>query len=420
MTFVCGFDFGTSNTTLSVVHPTDGIRLIPLEGTHTTIPSAIFFGHDGTPPCFGRAALAAYTAREEGRFMRSFKRTLGTSLMSEGTMIGAQRVHFDDIIGHFVRYIKHSAENETGASLDHVVVGRPVHFVDGSDETDARAQSQLEHIFRKSGFKDIRFQFEPIAAAFSHEVRLDAREHKAMVMDIGGGTSDFSVIKLSQRYIQKTDRSDDILGNAGVRIGGNDFDRKLSLKEFMPLLGFGSKMATKNLDFPTSPFFDLSEWSKIQFMYTPKYKRQLLEFARDALAAKKIDRLVRMVEHEQGHLLLGHVEATKINLSSSDQTQVDLSFIETDLALTVTRESFESAIYDECDKIRTYTQDCLHQADIKGSQIDLVILTGGGTGIPLIQALAKEIFPNARISNENMLSSVGEGLGYDARRLFVF
>lgn len=416
---VCGIDFGTSNTALSVVSDQSDVRLVNLEGQSQTIPSAIFFGAEDHGVLFGRAAISAYKARDEGRFMRSFKRALGTSLMSEGTTVGYKRLQFDEIIANFVSHVKSTAEAQTGDELEQVVVGRPVHFVDGSDEKNRQAQSQLEGIFKKSGFKDVRFQFEPIAAAFAHEAKLDDKEYMAVVLDIGGGTSDFSVIKLSQRYVNKPSRADDVLANTGIRIGGNDFDRKLSLQEFMPLLGMGTLMKDRGLTFPTAPFFDLSEWSKIQFMYAPKYKRQLLDTCRGAQEKDKIDRLVRVVEREQGHYLLGHVEDAKIALSADAATTTDLSFIENGLQLDITRSSFETAIADECEKIRAYTQECLKQAGVKGEDIDLVILTGGGTGIPAVQEVAKTEFPNARVSSENMLASVGLGLAYDASRTFL-
>lgn len=221
----CGIDFGTSNTTVAIANSLDeAIKMVPVEDHHVTIPSTIFFQSEQPVTLFGRQAIKAYVAREEeGRFMRSFKRVLGTSLMKEGTTISGRQTPFEQIIGPFIANVKNKAELLAGKEINAVVAGRPVHFVDGNEKADQAAQSQLKSIFAAAGFIEIRFQYEPIAAAFAHELNLGDAERLAVVMDIGGGTSDFTIMRLSGRSIQKTDRQDDILANAGVRIGGNDF-----------------------------------------------------------------------------------------------------------------------------------------------------------------------------------------------------
>jgi hypothetical chaperone protein len=416
----CGIDFGTSNTTVAVAQENDDqITLVPLEEQHLTIPSTIFFPTESPAVVFGRKAINAHIAQEEGRFMRSFKRVLGTSLMKDGTHIGGRKTKFEHIIGHFIEDIKSKAESLADREIQNVVAGRPVHFVDSNDQADKEAESQLEAIFASAGFKNIRFQYEPIAAAFAHELTMGDSERLAVVMDIGGGTSDFTIMRLSGRYINKPDRQQDILANAGIRIGGNDFDRALSLKCFMPLLGLGSLWGDKGLGFPLTPFFDLSELSKIQCMYTQKYKRDLKELIAQSNDKTLTNRLLSIVEEEQGHALMSAVEEAKIQLSSSEQTSADLAFIEAGLQAQMDRAQFEDSLHGNIESIQKTINDCVAIAGVKAGDVALVILTGGGTAIPLLQKITRRIFPQAEISDGNRLSSVGFGLACDARRYYL-
>ncbi|MDD5411315.1 MAG: Hsp70 family protein [Methylobacter sp.] len=416
----CGIDFGTSNTTVAIAHGNgDPITLVPVEEHHLTIPSTIFFPTESPTVVFGRKAINAHVAREDGRFMRSFKRVLGTSLMNEGTYISGRKTKFENIIGHFINDIKNKAELTADKEISNVVAGRPVHFVDGNDRADKEAEGQLEAIFASAGFKNIRFQYEPIAAAFAHELDMGDTERLAVVMDIGGGTSDFTIMRLSERYIQKQDRQEDILSNAGIRVGGNDFDRALSLKSFMPLLGLGSLWGSKGLGFPITPFFDLAELSKIQCMYTQKYKRDLKGLISQSNDKALTGRLLSIVEEELGHTLMSIVEEAKIHLSSCEQTTADLSFIEEDLQSHIDRTQFEESLYGSIENIRQTINECIVMAGVKADEVALVILTGGGTAIPMIQKITRCIFPHAEISDGNRLSSVGFGLACDARRYYL-
>lgn len=416
----CGIDFGTSNTTIAITGGNDHpITLVPVEEQHLTIPSTIFFPTESPVVLFGRKAINAYVAREDGRFMRSFKRALGTSLMKEGTIISGRKTKFENIIGHFIEDIKNKAELFADREINNVVAGRPVHFVNGNDKADKEAECQLEAIFTSAGFKNIRFQYEPIAAAFAHELTMGDKERLAIVMDIGGGTSDFTIMRLSGRYIKKPERQEDILANAGVRIGGNDFDRALSLKSFMPLLGLGSLWGSKGLIFPITPFFDLSELSKIQCMYTRKYKRDLSGLIGQSTDKALTNRLLSIVEEEQGHTLMSLIEETKIHLSSSERATADLAFIEAGLQAHSDRTQFEDSLYGSIESLQETINECVVMAGVKTDDVALVILTGGGTAIPIIQQITRRLFPYAEISDGNRLSSVGFGLACDASRYYL-
>lgn len=418
----CGIDFGTSNSALAlgVSKPQGGadrVYLTTVEGASDTLPTALFYAPHLPAPATGRAAQKLFFEGEEGRFMRSLKRILGTSLMQQGTAVNGKNRKFDDIIADFISQMKRRAEAAEGQTLEHVVMGRPVHFVDGSDAADRAAEKQLAAIARKTGFKHIAFQFEPIAAAFAHEQRVN-RETLALVADIGGGTSDFTLIKIAAAYTDKPDRKEDILGNSGVRIGGNDFDKQLSLAAFMPHFGYHTTYGDKNLTLPVSPFHDMSEWSKVNFLYTPKFKAEMRDIHRQSHAPEKLGRYMRLLTHESGHKLLSVIEDCKIEMTHSAETTADLPFIEPDFSIPCTRRGFDAAIHDDMAEIFKALQHCLKDAGIKPDAVGMIILTGGPTEMPLLQKLIRKKFPEAVISEDNRMSSVAIGLGYDSLRVF--
>lgn len=412
MNISCGIDFGTTNSSIAIGNHQVTPKLIKVEKDSVTIPSALFFGSN-KKRYLGREAIRRYTQGEQGRFMRSLKRVLGTELMSTGTYINGKLMKFEEILALFLKSLKEKAEEEVCSSIEDVVMGRPVHFRDNDEKGDRQAQEELYRVAKMVGFKNIDFQYEPIAAAFTHETKLN-KELLACVVDIGGGTSDFTVIRLGPQCAMKKDRKDDILASTGVRIGGNDFDRDLSMKSFMPEFGLQSTYGEKNLNVPTSPYFDLSEWSQVNAVYSHSNLvmiRKILMEAHDELRYK---RLLDVVEQEKGHLLLSKVEEAKIDLTDSDKIKVLFE----NIAIEVLREDLEGSIHKDVSKVSTSLKECVKLAGIKPRDIQLVILTGGSTEVPYVQEVMCSHFMNAEVSQENKLASVGLGLAYDSIRRF--
>lgn len=412
----CGIDFGTSNSSIALADATN-TRLIAIENQHLTTPSALFFTRKGNHPHIGRDAVTRFLDRQPGRFMRSLKRVLGTPVMKQGTMVNGQMMRFDEIICTFLENLKIKADEEVGREIEHVVMGRPVHFVDNNHEADQQAEAELKKIALQLGYKHIEFQFEPIAAAFAHEQNVN-NEQLALVVDLGGGTSDFTVIRLSREYLHKTDRSSDILANTGIRLGGNDFDKDLSLAAIMPEIGYRSTYGSKNLEVPLRHYHDLSDWSKVNFLYTVKIISQLRPILFESHDKIKYKRLLKVLEEETGHTLLAATEDTKIGLTNDENYQAALDFIEDGLVVNVSQSQFNEAIHSNLNKIILSAQECLVQAQIQSENIDMVILTGGSTEIPGIQRAFRDFFPHAQLADENKLSSVGLGLAFDSRNRF--
>lgn len=415
MAFSCGIDFGTSNSAIAQALNSK-VSLVPIEGTNTTIPSAIFYSPD-VDPLFGRAAVKTFVERENGRFMRSFKRVLGTGLMQSGTIVNGKRVMFEDIITDFLSHIKNRAEEHTQKEFQNVVLGRPVHFVDSNSEADLRAQNNLEDIAKKSGFKNISFQFEPIAAAFSHEQFIN-EEKLALIVDIGGGTSDFTVIRLSPDGKEKSDRSADILANAGVRVGGNDFDKDFSINQFMAHFGYQTTYGDKNLIVPVSPFHEASEWSKINFLYTPQTMRMMRDVYAQSHRKRVLSRFIKLLEDEEVHLLLAEIERTKILLTDQKNVLSDLTFLEPSLGLEISREDFNKGVLKQVEKIKQSMVSCLRQAGVTKKEIDLIVLTGGTSEIPILKESICALFPHVQVSDKDKFSSVVQGLAHDSLRKF--
>jgi hypothetical chaperone protein len=417
MSAAIGIDFGTSNSAVGFLK--DGFPcLVELEDKRVTIPSAVFYDTEENAVLFGNEAISFYVDGCEGRLLRSLKSILGSSLINEATEIGYKNIRFKDIIADFVRRLKKKAEYTVGHSVDSVVMGRPVWFVDSDEQADALAQAHLEEITKKAGFNHVVFQYEPIAAALNYEQSVK-QEELALIVDIGGGTSDFSIVRVSPDRRGKTDRKKDILANTGVHVGGTDLDLKLSLEQVMPL--FGYKTRTRSLfpgdailDLPSTYYRELATWHKIVFLYTNNAMRGVKELHYRAQRQDLVDRLVRIIQHQEGHRLAADVETAKIILSEKENASFPLDYVAKGLRVSVGRKKFECDIENEKSKIVFQIQECLKRAGVSPSRINTLFLTGGSTAIPILSQACRNIVPHARVVEGNRFGSVGMGLTIDA------
>jgi hypothetical chaperone protein len=412
---ICGLDFGTSNTTLGTIEG-DAPVLVALEAGQTTIPSAIFYEVDGAV-LIGRRAVEAYVDGTPGRLMRSLKSVLGTSLIDETTRLGRERTSFRNVIAYYLGAVKRRAEQATDLELRDVVHGRPVHFVDNSPDADRKAEETLRQIAREVGFDDVTFQFEPIAAALDYERQI-ASEEVALIADIGGGTSDFSIVRLGPQRHGKADRSADILANDGVRIGGTDFDRQLSLGVVMPLFGFGSPMKRAGLDVPSSYFHDLATWSSINRMYEPRVIADIRQVRQEASEPALLDRLVRAVAEQRGHTLAMEVEEAKIALSEKRRADIPLEWVEPGLNAAISRTDLVGHTSQLAERIAVRIQNCLAQARLTADDIDAVFLTGGSVQLAHVRKEIQQAVPQARIVEGDTFGAVGKGLTLEALRRY--
>jgi hypothetical chaperone protein len=408
-----GLDFGTSNSTVGIDlgnHPS----LVPLEEKHTTVPSAVFFGVEQNEAfLIGRSAVNAYVDGSSGRLMRALKSILGSALIEERTPIHRKIIPFSEIIVRYISELKHRAEVFLDAEIESVVVGRPVQFVDHDDAANLKAEQTLGRIAKAVGFKQVSFQYEPVAAALDFERQLSS-EKLALIADIGGGTSDFSVVRLGGAR-RNGDRSADVLSNAGIRVGGTDYDRYLSMAEFMPAFGYHSMQKRGDLEVPPAPFWDISTWSSIHKLYEAKRHTELRGMRYSAQRPDLIDRLIRLVEQRRGHSLLMEVERAKIALSDEISTLSDLSWVEPRLQLTVNQATFENSVQGLYEKLQRTALSCVSSAGLSNDQIEVVFFTGGTSLIPSVRRAVMSNFPHAMVVDGDQFGSVGLGLGMEAR-----
>ena len=425
----CGIDFGTSNSTAGCVRP--GQRtLLALEGDKVTLPSVVFFHADdsdhpafadadstaGGRMAYGRAGLADYLAGYEGRLMRSLKSLLGTAMLDEQTEVMGRVLQFRDLLAHFIGELKRRADVAAGQTFQRAVLGRPVFFVDGDPAADQRAQDTLANIAHSAGLTDIAFQYEPIAAAFDYESTLQ-REELVLVVDVGGGTSDFALIRLSPERATQPERKRDILASGGVHIGGTDFDRALSLASVMPSMGLGGFLNT-GLQVPSAHYFNLATWHTINAAYTKKAWAQISDLHRYALDKPKLERLQTLVKERAGHWLAMQVEAAKIELSGQPSAHLDMSRIAPNETLALSRADFDQAIGGLAASVEATVKALLTDAGLTAADIDTVFFTGGSSGVPLLRQRVLALLPLARSVEGDLFGSIGAGLALDAQRKF--
>jgi hypothetical chaperone protein len=406
---VLGIDFGTSNSAAALLGANGQLNVMPLDGTKAAMPTALFFSHETHTTLFGTQAMQAYLSGTEGRLLRSIKSLLGSKLMDERTLVNGQSTPFFDIVVMFFTELKARCEAHVGHPIHSAMLGRPVHFVDDDAERDALAQDTLGRAAQAAGFTHIDFALEPIAAAFDFEQRV-SKETIALVVDIGGGTSDFTVIRLGPDRRQTTDRSSDILATTGVHLGGTDFDRLLNLSHVMPLLGHkhigpGGRLV------PNSVFFDLCTWHLIHHAYSRKnmhFARELwTSYADQALH----QRLMQVLDGQHGHRILAGVEVAKIACSlSHESAAVELDFFDKSLAPDITARSMGEALAQSLDQVVLCAQQCVRDSGL--AAVDVVYLTGGSSALqPLMDAL-QAAMPAATLMPGDRFGGVAAGLAY--------
>jgi hypothetical chaperone protein len=411
----CGIDFGTSNSTVGWLRP--GMEsLIALEDNKITLPSVVFFNMEERRPVYGRLALHEYLDGYEGRLMRSLKSLLGSKLIKHDTSVLGTAMPFKDLLGLFIGELKKRAEVTADRAFDEVVLGRPVHFVDDDAAADQEAEDTLVEVAHKIGFKEVSFQYEPIAAAFDYESTIE-REELVLIVDIGGGTSDFSLVRLSpdRRFI--ADRHDDILATGGVHVGGTDFDKQLSLQGVMPLFGYGSRMKSQAY-MPTSHHMNLATWHTINAVYSQKSQLALGSMRYDIEDTSGIDRLFKLIEQRAGHWLAMEVEETKIQLTHEESRHLALDRIQPGLSVELSRALFESAIDALLTRVRNSVSKLLNDAGVSVDQVDTVFFTGGSSGIPALRNSVSAMLPNARHVEGNIFGSIGSGLAIEAKKRY--
>jgi hypothetical chaperone protein len=406
-----GIDFGTSNSAMAWATPQGTAQLMALEGEALAMPTAVFYNAEDGTTHFGRDAIGHYLEGTEGRLMRSLKSLLGSPLLMETTQIGHQQISFQDIIATFLTTLRERATQSLGFAPTRVVMGRPVHFVDDDAERDAQAETSLRQAAQAVGFESVSFQLEPIAAALDYERRL-TQDSTVLVVDLGGGTSDFTVVRLGPERMQQADRSADILATTGVHIGGTDYDQKLSLEQVMPLLGY-RHIGPEQREVPSRVFFDLSTWHLIHWQYQPKAIAHAKTLRSNYSQAHLHERLMQVLTERHGHLMAHEVEQAKIRCSVTDaDTRIDLSLIELGLQAALGVADMHAHLAGLLARTVACARECVEAAGLTDRQIDAIYLTGGSSALRTFQRALQKAFPGVPLVEGDLFGGVASGLAY--------
>lgn len=422
-----GFDYGTSHCSIGVPVG-DGVRLLPVENDETQIPSTLFVdrpdeGRDHAPAVldlgdrgrlrFGRAALAAYLADPDGGyFVKSPKSFLG----APGLNVEVTE-RFIGVVAAMMGNVKQRAEQCLRAPIEQVVIGRPINFQGAKGERENhQALGMLVAAARECGFEHVTFLYEPVAAALEFEARL-TREMRILVVDVGGGTTDCSLVRVGPERRSRRDREADVLGHAGERLGGNDYDQMLALKTIMPTLGFGDLLGS-GLPIPNTYFVDAVTTNDVnaqQRFYSEESRGELARFAREAQHPERIARLGVLQRGRHTHRLLGAAEAAKIDLTDAEHATSDLGFIEQGLTARASRRDLELASERLLDHLSSLLAETARAA---GSGAELVYLTGGMSKSTVVRRHLEGELPNLELVDSDHFGSVTQGLTLWAGRMF--
>ncbi|WP_264213777.1 Hsp70 family protein [Leisingera thetidis] len=408
-----GIDFGTSNSAAGIA-VAGRPWLVEMEPGEQTLPTAVFFEEGTRNMRIGHSAARALTGGEEGRFMRALKSLLGTSLLHEERRLGGERISFAAVIARFLAEMKRRAEEATHMQFTHALSGRPVRFHSKDADRNAQAEKDLRACYLEAGFEDVLFMYEPEAA-----LRAAAPSPGlGLIVDIGGGTSDFTAFE------QDASGATRILASHGVRLGGTDFDRQLSIRHVMPLLGRGSRILDtfggSSLPAPNRLFNDLATWQMIPFLYSPESRRAAQDLAANAAEPEKLARLVSVLEDELGHELAFAVERGKIRANNEGGgAAIDLKLLQRGLSVPLPAADMTLALAEQTAAIRTCAAETLMQADIAAGSVGRIVLVGGSSLLAAVQAQMRALCPNARVDTGNAMTAVAEGLALAAGSAFA-
>jgi hypothetical chaperone protein len=418
---ISGLDFGTSNSEIGIVR--DGVaQLVDVEEDRKKIPTTIYFDNDSDRDYFGEEAIERFLDAHNGRMMWAIKSVLGTAIQGEATIVRGRRITFEQIITRILGNLKDKADDAAGLELRAVVLGRPVHFNDDDAKLDREAEAILRRAAEAVGFEEIEVELEPVAAGIEFETHLE-REQIGVVVDIGGGTSDFSVIRLTPAaQHNKAGGIERILSVAGVHIGGTDFDRLLSVARLMPELGLGSSYRDYQgqiLEMPQWVYYDLASWLRINFIYDNRMLDGIYSIVDQNKADNRgLARLERVLSGHQGHTLARTIEAAKIILSDQERVTIPLDDVERHLSLTLQRSELNEAIATQLADIERTLMSAIDDSGVDAGDIAVVFFTGGGSLLPAVRTRIGQLLPAARQIDTDQFGGIARGLTIQAQRLF--
>jgi hypothetical chaperone protein len=420
-----GIDFGTTNSSIAHASSSGNVELAhfsQMGGMTDAYRSLLYLeqererGVKVTKSWTGLEGIERYLAAEtKGRLIQSLKSFLSSRTL-QSTEVFGRRVTLEDLIARILRDLRETAEIQFGTRIRSAVVGRPVHFVGAETEADdIYAESRLKSAFQLAGYESVEFELEPVAAAHFYESTLD-HDELILIGDFGGGTSDFSLVRVGPS-IRKRGRSPaDLLGNAGLGLAGDAFDAKIIKHLVSPALGAGSSIRSmhKILPVPGWVYAKLERWHHLSLLRTKDVMDMLKSTHAQAVEPEKIAALMHLIREDLGYQLHRSVQKTKSDLSANDVSTFGFSDGFIDLDATVKRASFERWISEELEQIAGCVDSLLNSSAVKPKDIDMVFLTGGSSFVPAVRRIFETRFGAERIRAGNEFTSVARGLALKA------
>lgn len=416
MQIVFGIDFGTTNSALSV-YRNGKVEVVAVDASerggelmrsvlYFSEENEIFAGHEAIRQYVGDGAA--------GRFMQSIKTFLPNTSF-DNTEIFGKRYTIDDLVAIILKKIKVKGEAHVGCPVDSVVLGRPVLFSTDASK-DAVAEKRLEKAARKAGFKNIWFQYEPVAAALSFEETLQTgQERIVFIGDFGGGTSDFSVIRVKGGDFARSDRRSDVLSLGGVYVAGDKFDSQIMWDKVAHHFGRYARYTTMGKDdwvsIPKSIIYTLCQWHRIPLLRARKTREHIRVIKDTTDDRRAIEHLENIINDNFGFFLFQAIEKAKCELSDSNHSVI--SFVERDLCISeeLGKGEFEVINADNFRQIESCIDEVIARSGLQASQMDSVFLTGGTSKIPRVQALFEKRFGVGKLEKRDAFTSVVHGLG---------
>lgn len=424
-----GIDFGTTNSSVArCVEGSSAVELVrfPFAGGVTESYRSLLYleqvrqpGKNRIVSWTGPAGIEHYLARETaGRLIQSLKSFL-TSRTLQSTQVFDRRVTIEDLIARILRDLREQAERQFGVPIAAAVAGRPVHFVGAETEEDnVYAEGRLRHAYRLAGFETVHFVMEPVAAAHYYESTLQ-RDELILIGDFGGGTSDFSLLRVGPGIRRAGRNAADLLGNAGIGIAGDAFDAKIVRRLVSPCLGSGTSMRSvdKILPVPGWIYAKLERWHHLSFLKAKDTMNMLASVKGQALEPRKIEALIHLINEDLGYQLHQAVQKTKIDLSleSSARFRFSDGFVEIDAVAQ--RPCFEDWIAEELAALERCVDSLLQNSGVRPADVNMVFLTGGSSFIPVVRRIFERRFGADRIRTGNEFTSVARGLALKANEI---
>nr|UXE44422.1 chaperone protein DnaK [uncultured bacterium] len=411
-----GIDFGTTNSSIAVAQDertSETVLFRTGAGTTETYRSVLYF-EPKTPGVSGPRAIERYLAADEkGRLIQSLKSFLASRTFT-GTSIYGRQFPVEDLITIMLRDLRIQAEEQIGAFDGPVVVGRPVRYSNASGEDDNQfALDRLKRALDKAGIGQVIFEYEPVAAAYFYESRLD-HDELILIGDFGGGTSDFSLLRVGPSA--RREGTHRILGTEGVALAGDAFDARIIRNLISLKLGRTSEYRSldKVLPMPEWVYSDLERWHYLSFLKSNATVQMLRSIETHSFEPEKIAALLHVVQNDLGFYLHRSVQGLKTELSSEPVG----TFVFEDHVLQmrgrVKRPTFEGWIEEDLQKIRGCLDRLLAACDTRVGEVDRVFLTGGSSQVPAVRRIFEQRFGTEKISSGNEFTSVARGLALRA------